>query len=613
MFPQHEPTVRQDRRQKEASLCCQQTRALINDNCQGMVIVDRSDIIRYANPAAERMLGKEIVAPGMPSPFLSTGRQPEETTLSIAARGTIYLELSTIETEWDRIPSRLVTFSDVTDRKSKEKELRKMYRAVMDSPVMVVITDAVGRIEFINPRYTEVTGYSYQDITEANLFTDHSLQESPATMEMIRQAVTSGTEWRGEVRNRRKNGEIYHHTLSIAPIQDRHGATTNWVAVMEEITERKRYEEQLRSSERQLAEAQKIAHLGSWKRYLDSGKSYWSDEMYRLLGLEPGCAPPSQELFLSMVHPDDRPRIEALARDAVREKKSFSSYLCRIVRPDGTLRVLAGQGEILTDRTGAPMMIGTALDVTEREMMAEEIGKLNATLEARAAELEVANRELETFGYTVCHDLRSPLTNIQGYTQVLAELCRDQLDEQCQRYLEEICRGTERMNRMIETLLHFSLITRRNLAFSRVNLSDIVRQTAYDLQVADPDRQVTFQIEEDVLVRGDEELLRVVMANLLGNAWKYSGIRDVALIEFGTIERQGELTYFVKDNGAGFDPADAEELFVPFHRAAAAPDINGHGIGLATVKRIIDRHGGRIWAEGAPDRGATIYFTMPPP
>ena len=141
----------------------------------------------------------------------------------------------------------------------------------------------------------------------------------------------------------------------------------------------------------------------------------------------------------------------------------------------------------------------------------------------------------------------------------------------------------------------------------------LVRQTAFDLQMAEPDRRVEFRIKENIMVRGDEGLLKVVVGNLLGNAWKYTVNRETAVIEFGTVERGGKQACFVRDNGVGFDPAEAKDLFAPFHRAVATAEIKGHGIGLATVKRIVVRHGGQVWAEGAPGEGATIIFTLPAP
>jgi light-regulated signal transduction histidine kinase (bacteriophytochrome) len=234
----------------------------------------------------------------------------------------------------------------------------------------------------------------------------------------------------------------------------------------------------------------------------------------------------------------------------------------------------------------------------------DELNELNARLAA-------ANQELETFSYTVSHDLRTPLSGITGYSEVLLAQCGDSLDGECAGYVRSILGAARRMEQLIETLLEFSRLTRIEPSRTTVDLSLLVRATAEELTARKPGRRVHFAIAEGVTVNGDARLLRVVMGNLLGNAWKYTGKREEARIEFGTAADTGNPVYFVRDNGAGFDRAFADKLFAPFQRLHDREEFEGHGIGLATVHRIIQRHGGAIWAEGEPDRGATFYFTLP--
>jgi PAS domain S-box-containing protein len=256
-------------------------------------------------------------------------------------------------------------------------------------------------------------------------------------------------------------------------------------------------------------------------------------------------------------------------------------------------------------------------DITERKRAQEEIERLNTDLAVRAAELEEANRELatangelEAFGYSVAHDLRKPLTVVSGYCQALQELCSDKLDEKCKEFLAESYEGTLRMNRLIDTLLNFSHMARIEPRREKVDLSGMVQEVAVELKLAEPARLATFRIMKGISVVGDASLLRVVLENLLGNAWKYTANREEALIDFGATEIDGKPAYFVRDNGMGFDISFADKLFIPFQRLPATAEFRGHGIGLATVERIIRRHGGRIWAEGEPDKGATFYFTL---
>jgi len=250
-------------------------------------------------------------------------------------------------------------------------------------------------------------------------------------------------------------------------------------------------------------------------------------------------------------------------------------------------------------------------EIAKREEAEERIEILNANLAAYAIELEMANQELEAFSYSVSHDLRRPLTAINGYCQVIQTLCGAKLDGECREYLKEIHDGTLRMNRLIKTLLDFSRINRYELRRQKVNLSGLAGKVAATLQRAEPARRATIRIAEGMTAYGDEDLLRLVLENLLGNAWKYSGRREEAVIESGVIDTDGTPAYFIRDNGAGFDMTDAGRLFIAFQRLHATDDYAGHGIGLATVQRIVQRHGGRVWAEGEPGIGATFYFTLP--
>ena len=250
-------------------------------------------------------------------------------------------------------------------------------------------------------------------------------------------------------------------------------------------------------------------------------------------------------------------------------------------------------------------------EIAKREVAEQRIEILNANLAAYAIELEMANQELEAFSYSVSHDLRRPLTAINGYCQVIQTLCGARLDDECRGYLKEIHDGTLRMNQLIKTLLDFSQINRYELRRQKVNMSGLAGEVAASLQRAEPARRATVRIVEGMTAYGDEDLLRLVLENLLGNAWNYSGRRDEAVIETGVIDTDGTPAYFIRDNGAGFDMADAGRLFMPFQRLHSNDDYAGHGIGLATVRRIIQRHGGSVWAEGKPDNGATFYFTVP--
>ena len=238
--------------------------------------------------------------------------------------------------------------------------------------------------------------------------------------------------------------------------------------------------------------------------------------------------------------------------------------------------------------------------------------ELEQRVKDRTLQLEIANRELEAFSYSVSHDLRSPLRSISGFIQLLAEEYKGQFDEQASFYFNRVRSETERMGGLIDNLMRLAKFARVELNRAPVDLSAAAEEEIARLRAAEPERKVEVKIEPGLKANGDPGLLRVVLDNLLANAWKFSSKRDGAVIEFGAQKNpDGTSAFFVRDNGAGFDPRNAAKLFAPFQRLHRPEDFPGSGIGLATVQRIIHRHGGRIWAEAQPEKGATFFFTLP--
>ncbi|HZI23310.1 MAG TPA: CHASE3 domain-containing protein [Gemmatimonadales bacterium] len=242
-------------------------------------------------------------------------------------------------------------------------------------------------------------------------------------------------------------------------------------------------------------------------------------------------------------------------------------------------------------------------DLTERKRAAEE-------MQRSATQLEAANRELEAFAYSVSHDLRAPLRTMDGFSQALLEDYADRLDDPGRDFLERIRVASQRMARLIDDLLGLSRVTRSDMQLADVNLSKLADQVAGELQKTEPDRRVTWTIAPGLVARADAGLLRLVLQNLLGNAWKFTAKRPAAHVEFGATSHNGRKAYFVRDDGAGFDMAYADKLFGAFQRLHGIAEFPGTGVGLATVQRIIHRHGGEVWAEAAVDQGATFYFTL---
>jgi light-regulated signal transduction histidine kinase (bacteriophytochrome) len=259
----------------------------------------------------------------------------------------------------------------------------------------------------------------------------------------------------------------------------------------------------------------------------------------------------------------------------------------------------------------AEFLVELRTEISERQQAQQRTQELNQGLRQAITELKAVNKELEAFSYSVSHDLRAPLRSIDGFSQALLEDYLNQLDTTGQNYLQRIRAATQRMGQLIDDLLTLARLARSDMTRQSIDLSYLASQICLQLQQTYPDRTVEVTIQPGLIAYGDHRLMQVVLDNLLSNAWKFTSGRSSAQITFGAIESdQGELTYLVRDDGVGFDMAFVKKLFKPFQRLHGMHEFPGNGIGLATVQRIIHRHGGQVWAEAALNQGATFYFTL---
>jgi len=315
---------------------------------------------------------------------------------------------------------------------------------------------------------------------------------------------------------------------------------------------------------------------------------------------------------------------EAFAAALQNPQPGARHYTNRWLTRDGSPRTIEWTNTLLLDEQGQPEhMVSIGNDVTERlqtlaalEQSQRQLRSLNESLEARVAErttaLENSNRELEAYSYSIAHDLRSPLRSIVGFSQILLMDARDKLDEEEISHLERIVNSGKHMAQLIDDILAMGRVSRQQLQCQSLDLSAMAREVVQELQQTEPEREVTVHIQDGLGSTGDPQLLHLLLLNLLGNAWKYTRHQDHALIEFAQLPGADETVFLVRDNGIGFNPEHAGKLFQPFHRLHRNDEFEGTGVGLATVQRILRRHGGRIWAEAQPDAGATFFFSLPP-
>ena len=344
----------------------------------------------------------------------------------------------------------------------------------------------------------------------------------------------------------------------------------------------------------------------------------WDDYTHPLFGLKPGAFCGTPDAFVSLLHPADRERVLQEVADSVEKHAPYDTEYRAVWPEDGGIRVLVARGKVYRDDAGRPVRLtGVCWDITERKRAEEEIRRLNEELEQRVAqrtaELEATNKELEAFTYSVAHDLRAPLRHIQGFSDALMEDFGPKLEPAAKEYLRSMVESTEHMGRLINDLLGLAQVGRRELRLQVTGLNSFVQEVLRDLKHETEGRSIQWQVGDLPFVDCDPGLMKQVFQNLLSNAVKYTRPRSLAVIETGQMPVDGRSVVFVRDNGVGFNMKYSDKLFGVFQRLHRREDFEGTGVGLATVQRIIYKHGGRIWADAKIDNGATFFFTLAAP
>lgn len=371
---------------------------------------------------------------------------------------------------------------------------------------------------------------------------------------------------------------------------------------------------EVRKSQERLKLALEAGHIGTWDWDPREKAFYWDQYVYALLGVKVGEMLPTLETLLGRVHPQDRDVVRE-TMEALRRGDRSSVATFRIVFPDGTVRHLSSRAGTHGDEANVQRVTGVLIDITQTKRAEEEVRRLNEELEQRVLkrteQLAAANRELESFTYSVSHDLRAPLRHINGFAQMLEQEFTPHLSDEARRLLSRIRNGARNMGQLVDDLLRLARVGRQPLTYQQCSLGELVAQILREMASELETRKIEWHVGELPTVPCDAGLIRQVFANLLSNAVKYSRTRELAVISVESSTTEHDYIVSVRDNGVGFDMKYAEKLFGVFQRLHRIEDFEGTGVGLAIVHRIVQKHGGRVFVDAAVDNGATFSFTLP--
>ena len=514
----------------------------------------------------------------------------------------VEITVSRICSDQDHIISYLAIVQDINDRKATEitlatktEQLDGFFSLALD---LLCITSASGHFLRLNNIWEQTLGYSLSELEGTEFIsyvhpddvanTLHAASQLEAGEQVLsfinRYRCYDGSyrwiEWRS-----RPSGELVY-------------------SAARDVTERVQAEKSLPQLSDSLDLAIASNDIGLWDWNVRQNTFLYDQRTQELYDVDPGCCNSLYEMWADRLHGADYAAATTALQLAIEGQQDFNQEL-RVLQADDTVRFVRAGALIQRDAQNRPKrIIGISYDITERKRAQELVRQY-------AAQLKASNQELEAFAYSVSHDLRAPLRAIDGFSQALIEDYGERFDAEGQDYFDRIRKNVARMGLLIDDLLRLSRVSRSKISYTGVDLGMLAQDLMKDFQASEPERHVEFVNASTGIIQADATLMQVVLLNLLQNAWKFTSHHATARIEFGLVLQLEEPTYFVRDDGAGFDMTYANQLFGVFQRLHRADEFSGTGIGLATVQRAISRHGGRVWAESTIEEGATFYFTVP--
>jgi PAS domain S-box-containing protein len=523
---------------------------------------------------------------------------------------------------------RDIAAHELAARRQVEASRMQLAAIVESSNDAIIGKTTDGIITSWNKSAENIYGYSADEIIGRHVTVIAPPSRHTEIYELLEKVSKGGTVVNHESERIRKDGSLFNVALTLSPIKDASGKITGISTIARDITEKKRLEEELRqlnteleqrvqNRTRELSASEERMRLFFERQLvgmaITSPEKGWvkvNDKICEMMGYSP------EELarlsWAEMTYPEDLAPDEAQFKRLLNGEIDSYTLEKRFVRKDGSIVFTnLSVGCVRRADQSVDYVLALLEDITEQKSAEESIKKLNDELQLRAKALEGANQELESFSYSVSHDLRTPLRAIDGFSHILLEDYADKLDDEGKRLLNIVRDNTSRMGQLIDDILKFSRTGRLELSFTEINMEKLAHEVFEELQPSDTDSKLQLEVEPIPPVTGDSAMMRQVFVNLLSNAIKFSRPRETARIKVGGSIEGNEAIYYVKDNGVGFDMQYVDKLFGVFQRLHGVTEFEGTGIGLAIVKRIITRHGGRVWAEGKVNEDATIYFALP--